>query len=96
MAKAVVVLLERARAQRATAERARRLARSIPTQGVVEELERHAGDLDRTAIELERRADALAARIAKARCSLNAGLRRLVTQARARLDALRARKSGSR
>jgi ABC-type transporter Mla subunit MlaD len=95
MAKPVVVMLERARAQRAMAERARRLARSIPTQGVVDELERHAGDLEQAAAALEQRADALSETTAKAG-SLSADIHRLIGEAQARLDALGAPKPKSR
>ncbi|HWI26535.1 MAG TPA: hypothetical protein VN668_06155 [Stellaceae bacterium] len=57
----VLALLEQANAYRSSAERARRLADCLTTPSVVEELDRHAADLEGRAWALEERASAIAA-----------------------------------
>lgn len=68
----VLALLEQASAYRSSAERARRLAGSLTTPSVVEELDRHAADLEGRAWALEERASAIAA-IGGASCHAGAG-----------------------
>jgi acyl transferase domain-containing protein len=57
---AVVVLLELAGEKRASAERARRLARNMPTEQTSADLKRHALELELEASEFEERACAVA------------------------------------
>ena len=88
MSQAVVVLLEWARARRAAAERARRLASSSTTADAVASLERYARELEHGAHDLEERACALATTISRAR-DLSEATRQQVAEVKARLDALR-------
>jgi len=78
----VVHLLEQARAKRESAERARRLARSIATDRVSAELEGYAEDRQWEACELEQRACAAAER---AEITFGDDLLALVEEARRRI-----------
>jgi hypothetical protein len=78
----MLALLEQAKAHRSSAERARRLADSITTASVVEELSRHAAILERRARELEERACAAAI----GTTSRDAGARASLPDAEARLS----------
>jgi hypothetical protein len=78
----VLALLEQAKAHRSSAERARRLADSITTASVVEELGRHAAIFEKRACELEERACAAAV----ATPSRDAGARAVLPDTEARLS----------
>jgi dihydroneopterin aldolase len=67
MSEAVSILLEAARAHRAQAERARRLARDITRRDVARRLLDYAEALERLAAEAEERAVALIEAAARAR-----------------------------
>jgi hypothetical protein len=67
MSEAVAILLEQARAHRAQAERAKRLAGDITTRDVAQSLLDYAQALERLAVEAEERAFALIEATAKTR-----------------------------
>ncbi len=92
MPAATILLLEQARASRAQAERARRLARDVThAPDVGEKLARYAEELEQRALELEERAVDLAKTIAKTR-ELSAELRGLIEEARAHIRKVRAKR----
>ena len=81
-------MLKQARSNRERAERARRLARSLTEQDIIDNFTRYADELEQQALALEERACALAETVGKTR-SLSADIRLLVEEARARLKAMR-------
>lgn|SRR5690242_15769614 len=87
MAKAALIFLSQARANRDRAERARRLARGASDETAFDNLNRYADELDRIALDLERRACALAETIARTE-SLSADIRLLVEETHALLRAM--------
>jgi hypothetical protein len=84
MSQAVVILLEKARVRRESAERARRLSRATTIGDVIDDLVRYAEELEGGARELDERACAIAESIAQNR-TLSAELHTLIEETRRRL-----------
>lgn len=88
MSQVKVILLERARAQRDLAARARQLADGTTDAEAIAKLIAYAEEMEREARKLEDRATTLAKTIAKTR-SLSAEFKSLVADARAGIAACR-------
>ena len=83
-----LLILNRARDNRDTAERARRLARGFADDSVIDNLTRYANELEQQALDLERRARTIAETISET-AALSADIHGLVAEVRTRLRALR-------
>jgi hypothetical protein len=90
MPKAVLLMLDDARAHRERAERARWLAKHTLARGAVKNLLHYAAELEQVAVETERRACELAETISKTRVS-SAEIESLVQETRARIQDSKAR-----
>jgi hypothetical protein len=90
MPKAVLLMLDDARANRERAQRARWLAKHTLTRDVVENLLGYAADLEQSALVMEQRACELAETIAHTK-ALSAEIKSLVGETRARIQQSKAR-----
>lgn len=92
---AVVVLLEHAGEKRASAERARRLARNVATESTTVDLNRHAVELEWEASAIDERACAVAETASEAE-ELSVDVLSVVEEARLRIaENYRRYRSGS-
>jgi hypothetical protein len=90
MSKAVLLMLDDARAIRERAERVRQLANQVLTRSAVENLLHYAAELEQAALEGERRACELAETISKTK-ALSAEIKNLVEETWVRIQQSKAR-----